>query len=233
VSRTSLRIAAGIVFGLGLAAAAWWFPGPSEVVAVLTEVRGAGPLGHLAFLMAYVVAAVAFVPGGVMQGAAGFLYGPLGGFAFAWPAGVISGSVSFFLARTVLRDVVAARLSGRLARLDGALAANGTAVVALLRISPLSPFNMVHYALGLTGVSWRAFAIGTLLGSVPPCALFVFIGSTVADLTLLLDGSAQEGLGWTRWVGGALTVVATAGITLMARRALRRLETDAPRTSEG
>ncbi len=223
------RALATLLVVLAVATAVWWLPGPSEIVDALGRVRNSGPSGHLAFLVGYVVAGVAFVPAGVLQGAAGFLYGPLGGFAFAWPAGVLSGSVSFLLARTVLRDVIAARLSGRLARLDRALASNGTAVVALLRISPISPFNLVHYALGLTSLSWRAFALGTLLGSIPPCALFVWIGSTVADVTRLLDGSAAADLGWTRWLGGALTVAATAGITEVARRALRRLEeTDAP-----
>jgi uncharacterized membrane protein YdjX (TVP38/TMEM64 family) len=222
--RTVARGLAAALIALAVGLAIWWRPGPAELMAALDGIRDAGPAGHAGFLLAYVLGAVAFLPGGLLQGAAGFLYGPWVGFAVAWPAGVISGSVSFFLARTVLRDVVEARLRGRLQRLDRALGENGTLVVALLRISPLSPFNLVHYALGLTAVRWRSFALGTLLGSIPPCALFVWIGSTVAELTALLDGSAAAELGWTRWIGGALTIAATAGITVVARSALKRLE---------
>ncbi|MBA2319798.1 MAG: TVP38/TMEM64 family protein [Deltaproteobacteria bacterium] len=224
--KTLSRLLAGGFVALVIGLAVLWRPSPTDLMDALDRVRAAGPAGHAVFLLGYVLGAVAFLPGGLLQGAAGFLYGPWLGFAFAWPAGVLSGSVSFFLARTVFRDLVEERLRGRLQRLDRALAEHGTTVVALLRISPLSPFNFVHYLLGATGVSWRSFALGTLLGSIPPCALFVWIGSTVAELTALVDGSASEGLGWTRWVGLALTLVATAGITAVARRALARLEAE-------
>ena len=216
------KIVAAVGAALGIAAAFALLPGPSGVVAALSGLRGTGSAGVATFAALYTAATVALVPGGILQGAAGFLYGPVVGFLFAWPMGAITGSVSFVLGRTVLRDVVAARLSGRLGRLDRALAESGTLVVALLRISPLSPFNVFHYALGLTAVTWRQFFVGTLLGSIPPALLFVYIGSTVADLTELVD-SDRATFGWPQGVGLALTLVATAGITAVARARLRRM----------
>lgn len=217
------RVAAAVAALVGIAVAFALLPGPSGVIDALSSLRGTGPAGLATFAGLYAVATIAFVPGGILQGAAGFLYGPALGFLFAWPMGALTGSISFLLGRTVLRDVVAARLSGRLARLDRALAERGTLVVALLRISPLAPFNVMHYALGLTGVTWRQFFLGTLLGSVPPAALFVYVGSTVAELTQLLEAD-RAAFGWPQAVGLALTLAATTGITLVARRQLQLMQ---------
>jgi uncharacterized membrane protein YdjX (TVP38/TMEM64 family) len=216
------RLVAVVAAATAFAAALWLLPAPHALLDELARLRGAGWSGGVRFASVYLVATLAFVPAGILQGAAGFLYGPWLGFLVAWPLGTACGAVSFALARTALRGWVEARLHERFRPYDRAIARRGAVAVALLRISPLSPFNAMHYALGVTGVTVQQFAVGTLLGSIPPCLLFTYVGSTVAELGALADGDAAASLP-AQIVGLTTTLAASVGITVIARRELARM----------
>lgn len=194
-----------------------------RMIAGLEWVRGAGPVGWAAFLTVYVLATVAAVPASFLHGAAGFLLGPLTGFAFASVASTGSSCISFLLGRTALRSLVAERASRDplFRAVDASIGEGGAYLVALLRLSPLAPFNLVSYGLGVTRVPLRQYVLGTWVGSIPPIALFAYIGSTVGDLADLLGGGAVQGLA-PRVVVLVCTLVASLLVARFAQRALGR-----------
>jgi uncharacterized membrane protein YdjX (TVP38/TMEM64 family) len=51
------------------------------------------------------------------------------------------------------------------------------------------PFDVVDYAAGVLGISWKAFALATLVGSFPGTLAFVSFGASM-DLKQLLRGDA-------------------------------------------
>jgi rhodanese-related sulfurtransferase len=65
---------------------------------------------------------------------------------------------------------VARRIGERLRRLIEGVTAEGWRLVALMRLVPLIPFNLLNYALGLTGISLPAYvvtsAVCMLLGAI-------------------------------------------------------------------
>ena len=65
----------------------------------------------------------------------------------------LGATAAFLLARTVAGEWVARRVGGRLRRLVDGVTAEGWRFVALMRLVPLVPFNLLNYALGLTGIS--------------------------------------------------------------------------------
>ncbi len=192
-----------------------------RMIDLLDRVRDAGPAGWLAFAGVYLVATVCAAPASFLQGAAGFLLGPLWGFAAASAASVACSAVNFLLARTVLRRAV----TGWMARdpsfraVDAAIGDGGAYLVGLLRLSPLSPFNVISYALGLTRVSLPSYLLGTWVGSVPAVLLYSYIGSTVRELGDLLDGRSLSSAGPQAVILGC-TAAATVLVARFARRAL-------------
>src|SRR5688500_5561723 len=114
--------------------------------------------GAALFGAVYVVAVVAMVPGSILTLAAGCLYGPLWGTALISPASVLGATLAFLLGRSVARRWVEGKLRDRprFQAVDRAVQGGGFRVVLLLRLSPLLPFNLLNYALGLTGVRlWK------------------------------------------------------------------------------
>jgi len=213
--------AAGVALALGFL---WWFsPSLETLVELLERIRNAGPKGLVAYAAVYLAATLMMGPASLLQGSAGFLFGPLWGWLVASVLSTGFGLVNFLLARTVLRKWVAAKVASdpRFAAIDAAIGDGGAGLVILLRVSPISPYNVVCYMLGLTNVSVGRYVLGSWVGSIVPVTLYSYIGSTVGSFTELLDGSASSA-SWVQWVGLAATVVATAGVTRYAQIALKR-----------
>ena len=199
-------------------------PSAEQVVATVAWMQDLGPTGWLVFAGIFLLWTLAGLPASWMQGTAGFLFGPVLGFAVASAGCTTFGTVSFLLARTRLRKVIADRIGGdpRFRAIDAAIEGGGTQLVVVLRLSPLSPYNLMNYALGITRVPLRAYVLGTLVGSVPPVLLYSYLGSTVGDLSKLLDGSAASEAGWVQGVAIGTTLIATALVTRFAQVALKR-----------
>jgi uncharacterized membrane protein YdjX (TVP38/TMEM64 family) len=201
-------------------------PVAQGLLSVVAWIRGIGAWGALLYAALYVAAAVLLLPGSVLTLGAGFLYGAAWGTALVSPVSVLAATAAFRLGRGAGRARVAARFAGdpRFAAIDAAVAEDGLRVVLLLRLSPLFPFNLANYALGLTGVRTRDFVLGSWLGMLPATALFVYAGSLASDAAELLDGGAAPGPAVValRWGGLLATLAVTGVLTRTARGALAR-----------
>ncbi len=208
----------------GLAVLYRFGPSPEQVVHAVEWMQALGPAGWLVFAVTFLVWTLLALPASWPQMIAGFLFGPVLGFLVASAASTLCSTAAFMLTRTRLRSVIASRLGGdvRFHSIDRAIGEGGVQLVAILRLSPLSPYNVVTYALGLTRVPLSHYVLGTALGSIPPLLLYTYLGSTVSDLSRLLDGSAAAESGWVTSVALVTTLVATALVTRFAQLALRR-----------
>lgn len=191
------------------------------------QLKSAGPGGKAVFGLVYAAATVLFLPASVITLASGFAWGPLQGVLVVWPSATIGAVGAFLLGRTLLRDVVEARVSKdpRFQAIEGAVQRDGLQLVLLLRLSPLFPFNALNYALGLTSVSLRDYTLGTAIGILPGTALYVWIGSTVSDLAAVLSGTAAPtdtgDVGrWAWWLGLLATVAVSVQAARIGRAAL-------------
>src|ERR1700739_77609 len=153
-------------------------------------VNGLGPWGPIAFIVGYIVAAVCFVPVSLLTLAAGAIFGLVLGLAYVMVGAVISASLSFCISRYLARGAVERRLldSPRFRAIDRAVGDQGLRVVLLLRLSPVFPFFVMNYALGLTRVRFMDYAIG-LIGMVPATAFYVYYGTVAGDLAAVLSGA--------------------------------------------
>ena len=186
--------------------------------------EGLGAWGPIAFIGLYVLATVLFVPGSLLTLAGGALFGVTSGFVYVFVAAVIGSCLAFLLARYAAREWVEARIGAnpRFAALDRAVGDEGLKITFLLRLSPIFPFSFMNYALGLTRVSLRDYMIASL-GMLPATFLYVYSGRVIGDVASLAGGAgAQRGGGYygVLALGLAATVVVTALVTRIARRAL-------------
>lgn len=218
--------------------AALWLVGLAAFVAVVVllpvnqwllglveRIRDMGWAGAIVFVAAYVAATVLLLPGSILTLGAGFAYGPVYGTLLVMLASNLGAVAAFLLGRTVLRERVARRISGdaRFSAVDAAVGAQGFRVVLLLRLSPLFPFNLLNYALGLTRVRLRDYVLASVPGMFPGTLLYVYLGSLVTSVSQLTSGQRPDSGPWGRvlfWGGLVATVAVTVLITRLARRAL-------------
>jgi uncharacterized membrane protein YdjX (TVP38/TMEM64 family) len=188
-------------------------------------VKSLGVLAPIVFILGYAVATVAFIPGSLLTLAAGFIFGVLKGTIFTLIGATLGASAAFLVARYVARGAIERRIAGnpRFAAIDRAVGREGFKIVALLRLSPVFPFNLLNYSLGLTRVPFlQYFAASAAM--LPGTLLYVYYGAAAESLASALGGGAKKGPGgWVLFGFGLLaTVVVTAFVTRLAGKALKQ-----------
>jgi uncharacterized membrane protein YdjX (TVP38/TMEM64 family) len=210
-------IAVALLYAVGRQAGA-------SVARFAAWVESLGAWGPAAFIAGYVVAAVAFVPGSVLTLAAGAIFGLFEGTLYVFVGATLGACAAFLVSRYVARAFVEERMQGneRFAAVDRAVGREGAKIVFLLRLSPVFPYNVLNYALGLTDVRFFHFLIGCV-GMVPATALYVYYGKIAGDVaTAAAGGAPQRGVAGYALLGVGLvaTLAATVVITRAARRVL-------------
>jgi uncharacterized membrane protein YdjX (TVP38/TMEM64 family) len=212
---------------VGVVALAWW-AGRSlapRVLAVVADIDSFGSTAALAFILIYAASVVALIPATVLTIAGGAVFGFVDGAIYSFIGGALGSVGAFLLGRHAARRLVERRLDAmpRFAAIDRAVAAQGWWIVFLLRLSPVMPFNVLNYALGLTTVSLVDFALASV-GSIPSELLGAYAGK-VGGEALALAGQAEAPKNASYYAvliaGLAATVAATFLVTRTARRALR------------
>ena len=184
-----------------------------------------GVWGPLVFIAGYGVAVVAFIPGSLLTLAGGAIFGLLEGTVYVFVAAVLGLAGAFLVARYAARGFVERQVQDnkRFTAIDRAVGDQGLKIVFLLRLSPVFPFNLLNYALGLSQVSFRDYLFASL-GMIPGTLLYVYYGKLAGDVAALAGGAAVEkdaAYYAVLIVGLVATVVVTTFVTRLARRALK------------
>ncbi|MBZ0112419.1 MAG: TVP38/TMEM64 family protein [Thermoanaerobaculia bacterium] len=183
-----------------------------------------GAWGPVVFILGYAVATVALVPGSVLTLAAGAVFGLVRGTAFVFLGASLGACLAFLISRYVARAAVERRLAGnpRFANLDRAVGSDGRRITFLLRLSPVFPFSLLNYGLGLTRVRFVDYALACF-GMLPGTLLYVYYGHLAGSVAAAAGGATDKGTGY--WVllglGLVATVAVTTVVTKIARRALK------------
>ena len=185
-------------------------------------VNGLGPWGPVAFVAGYIAASVALVPAALLTLAAGAIFGVVEGVAVAFVGASLGASAAFVIARYAARGRVERRIAGneRFRAIDRAIGREGRKIVLLLRLSPVFPFNLLNYALGLTRVRFIDYVLA-MPGMLPGAILYVYTGKVAGDVAALAGGVAPaRSAGYYGVLG--LGLAATASVTVIVTRAARR-----------
>jgi uncharacterized membrane protein YdjX (TVP38/TMEM64 family) len=202
-------------------------------VLIAERVHALGAIAALAYLGIYVVGTVALVPGAVLAMVAGALFGFVHGFGIAFTGAFLGSSAAFFLARHgarggavrwIERRAVSHEAFAHVARVDRSLGRRALALVFLLRLSPFVPYNMLNYALGLTGVRFRDYVLGSL-GMLPGALVYAYAGDLAGDIAAAAAGhGTANGAQLLLLVPGLLVTLAAAWLlSRYARDELARL----------
>ena len=198
---------------------------PQEILRnALIWVDSLGSLGAIAFIVLYILATVAFLPGSILTLGAGVVFGVFFGSLYVFIGATLGAIAAFLVGRYLARDWVAQKIAGnqKFTAIDQAVGKEGFKIVLLTRLSPIFPFFLLNYAYGVTGVSLKDYAIASV-GMIPGTIMFVYIGSLAGNLATLGTQTpmVNPALEWTiRIIGFIATVAVTFYVTKLARRAL-------------
>lgn len=198
---------------------------PSELLrSALQWIESLGVGGGIAFIAIYIAATVAFLPGSILTLGAGAVFGVLLGAVYVFVGATLGAIAAFLVGRYLARGWISQKIEGnqRFEAIDNAVASEGFKIVLLTRLSPVFPFNLLNYAFGITGVSLKDYALGSI-GMIPGTVMYVYIGSLAGDLARIgIDPQpTNPTIQWAiRIIGLIATVAVTIYVTRLARKAL-------------
>jgi len=189
-----------------------------------------GPVGGAAvFIATYALLTVLLVPGSVLTLAAGALYGPLTGTAVVSVASTLGAVAAFCVARYGARPWVEGKLAGfpKARAVVSGISQQGSRLVLLLRLSPLVPFTLLNYALGLSEVGLAQYTLASWAGMLPGTFAYVYLGGAGRAAIDTASGAAagpdlQQLVLWG--VGAVATLGATKLISDAASKAIAEAE---------
>ncbi|BAB73906.1 hypothetical protein NIES23_06120 [Trichormus variabilis NIES-23] len=190
----------------------------------LQWIDGLGAVGALAFILLYIIATVAFLPGSILTLGAGVVFGVVWGSLYVFIGATIGATAAFLVGRYLARGWVAKKIVGnqKFRAIDEAVGREGLKIVLLTRLSPIFPFNLLNYAYGVTGVSLKDYVLASI-GMIPGTIMYVYIGSLAGSIATIGTESqpGNPGVQWAiRIIGFIATVAVTIYVTKVARKAL-------------
>lgn len=201
---------------VAIVAVLWSLPWRDWVEPTQAWVEAQGRVGWLAYLAVYVGVVALPLPAAVMSVVGGLVFG-WWGVPLALAGSVLGAYLPFWATRRWLRAPVMARIGGpRVRAADASLERHAFLFVTLLRVTPLLPFTVQNYLLGLTSVRLAPYLWGTVVGLAPSTVALVWFGA--------LGGMETAG------ADAGLIVLSVAGLAALAlllvwmtREATRRL----------
>lgn len=179
--------------------------------ALRDHLRGFGPWAPLvSFALVQLQAIAAPLPSFPLVYANGLLYGTLWGGLLSWASVLVSAVLCFGLARLAGRPLVERLASpAALRRADGLFERFGVLAVFLGRLLPLTAFDLLSYAAGLTPMRLVPFTVATALGMTPSIFLMAAAGDLGRSSLLAL-------------LVGLLGLGVLAGAAVLLAQAMRR-----------
>ncbi|MGD0278385.1 MAG: TVP38/TMEM64 family protein [Smithella sp.] len=179
-------------------------------------IGGLGRWGPLVFVLLYIAAVVAALPGAAITIAGATLFGSTLGVILVSIASTIGASLAFLIARYLARELVLRKLSSneRFRRLDRLTQEHGTIIVAITRLVPVFPFNILNYGFGLTGISFWTYVFWSWLCMLPGTILYV-VGTDA-----IVRGISSGKIPWTLIF---VLLLAGAVLALLIREAKKKI----------
>lgn len=157
---------------------------PGGLSRVIDDVRNAGPLGFLILLaMQFMQIVVAFIPGEVVQMAAGMMYGPWLGAAVILLGCIISSAFVFVVVHRLgapfVQDMVPTKYLDKFRAFEesGKL----SIVVFILFLIPAMPKDTFTYLVPLTNMRMRDFLVLSNVGRIPGIVISTYAANGLVD----------------------------------------------------
>jgi len=179
-------------------------------------ISGLGIWGPFVFVLLYIVAVIAALPGAAITIAGAALFGSVLGVILVSIASTIGAGLAFLIARYLARNFISRKLSANetFRKLDRLTLEHGALIVAITRLVPLFPFAILNYGFGLTAISFRTYVFWSWLCMLPGTILYVV--GTDAIISAITSGKVP-------WL--LVTIIVFAGIVLafLVRLAKKKL----------
>ena len=212
-------ILVGVVLGLRQLPINQWVDRLEETL------NNMGAIAPLIYFFAYSVACVALLPGSALTLLAGALWGVVYGTIAVSISSVFGATLAFLVGRYLARERVEKQIEKfpKFKAVADSLSEGGFKLVALIRLSPAFPFNLLNYMMGITRVKLKDYVLGSWVGMFPATIMYVYLGAAGKEIAKAQGGGGKSSAEWALLVVGLMATIAVT--ILVTRKARATLQT--------
>ncbi len=145
-------------------------------------IQSFGPLAPAIYILVFTLVPLTLIPNSLVAIAGGTLFGIYYGTLYTILGALFGASLSFALSRSLGRTAIEKLLKNKAIWLAKCTGQQGFAVVFMLRLIPIIPFDAISYAAGLSKIRYPDFIAATALGIVPGVLVYTNLGDKSVEL---------------------------------------------------
>jgi uncharacterized membrane protein YdjX (TVP38/TMEM64 family) len=194
--------------------------------ALVQRLADLGAWGPVLFIGIYILAAITLAPAFLLTFSSGAVFGLWRGTMLTYIGAVLGASAVYALAAPLARWRVLRWIDRdpRVAATRRAVVKDSAWIMFLLRLSPLVPYNLLNYALALSGVKFRDYLLASV-GMIPAIIMYTYYGKVAGDVTRIAAGVVPA-RGTEYYVMLVIGLLATVAATHLIGRAARKAMAD-------
>ncbi len=184
---------------------------------LIQYIESIGIIGKFLFVLIYILACVLLIPGSPLTIGGGATFGFWNGLLLVSIGSILGAVAAFLISRYLARDFIERKLNRnhKFSTMDSAITKEGWKIVFWARLSPIIPFFLLNYALGLTKIRLHTYIISSWAGMIPGTVLYTYVGSL--GKSILTAGSSP-----VDWIILGIGLIATVCVTLIISRIARK-----------
>ena len=188
-----------------------------NIPSIIEKTASSGPVGYLGFILIYIVSTVMMLPGSPLTFAAGALFGFWKGLILVSLSSTLGATCAFMVSRYLIRKSIEKRVlkNKKFQSIDNEINEQGWKIVILARLSPIIPFFLLNYALGITKIRFIHFIFASWIGMIPGTIVYVLMG-TMGGAFINGKKSSFE------WVLLGIGLIATILVTLLISKIIKK-----------
>ncbi len=194
---------------LGLTAAAAYWLGLVDRLTLAHWLAQHGWWAPLLYVLVYMIATFFLLPSTPLNLVGGAVFGVYWGTVWTTIGAILAAVLCFWFSRTLGRSFIQHRFS-RWQQLDQEIAEGGLFYMIAVRLLPLLPYGLVNFGAGMSGIKFKDYLLGTLIGTTPGLLPFILMGDGLSSL--------RRGDLWNLTIASTLVALLVAGATWYRRR---------------
>jgi uncharacterized membrane protein YdjX (TVP38/TMEM64 family) len=149
---------------------------------VKNYVNSYGVLAPIVYIILFTLSAVTLFPDSVLAISGGMCFGLAGGFIYTLLGALSGATFAYYLAKTLGQNFIKKVIKKDMSKLENVMRKGGFYIVFILRLIPLVPFDVISYCAGFTGIKYKDFALGTLVGTIPGIFVYINLGDKTREI---------------------------------------------------
>jgi uncharacterized membrane protein YdjX (TVP38/TMEM64 family) len=158
------------------------------IIAYLKSTANNSIIGKIYYISVVIIMNIVFMNSTIPNLMSGYIFGLKKGILLTLIGCIISGVISFYMSRYILKDKILEQVSkypvlSRIKKDEHLLGSlDWFELTILSRLPPTYPYHLTSYFWGITDISVFIFIIGTVIGILPGLSLETYIGYKFSNI---------------------------------------------------